>query len=146
MLFMLISFAFLTKREPSLQWNNYGFKQWVICHHLEIGGHSIPYKNLDILRNHNPRPRHVKGWQRLLGFWGRRFIYFTCLIWAQGGDFPQSLPVCVVKIWRVIFQSILAQEGHANMGIFLMSFSNIGTMFSIQFLYIISDTWTGLTS
>ena len=23
-----------------------------------------------------------------------------CNVKAQGGDFPQSLPVCVVKIWR----------------------------------------------
>ena len=45
----------------------------------------------------------------------------------------------------VLFQSILEQEGYANMGMFLMSFSNMGAIFSIQHVYIISDTWTGLS-
>ena len=49
----------------------------------------------------------------------------------------------------VPFQFILEQEGYADMGMSLMSFSNVGTISSIQMkqqhVYTISDAWTGLT-
>ena len=67
------------------------------------------------------------------------------MLWSQGGNFPQSLLVCVVKIWREMGPfsiHILEQEGYTNMGMFLMSFSNMGTIFSVQMkhVYIIRNT------
>ena len=45
----------------------------------------------------------------------------------------------MVRIWREIcpYQYILEQEGFTNMGMFLMSFCNMGALFSIQHVYII---------
>ena len=53
--------------------------------------------------------------------------------------------VCLKFGGKWVFQSILEQEGYVNIGMFFMSFSDVGTTLSLQHVDSISDTWTGLT-
>ena len=45
-----------------------------------------------------------------------------------------SLPICVVKVWREMgpFSIHIETGGYTSMGMFLMLFSNMGTIFSNQ--------------
>ena len=58
------------------------------------------------------------------------------LLWGTdpGRRLPHSLPLCVRLNFGgkwVLFQSILEVDGYANMGMFLMSFSNMGIQYSV---------------
>ena len=52
---------------------------------------------------------------------------------SQGGDFPQSLPVCVIKIWREMgpFSTQIGTGGVCPYAYVFWSFSNMGSVFSI---------------
>ena len=78
--------------------------------------------------------------RHLTAFIRNKLKYNTGMFKSHGREAtsPNLYPYVWLKFGGklVFFQSILKQEGYVNMGMFFMSFSNMGTIFSIQHFYI----------